>query len=206
MKDSDFLRADGVPMTKQEVRAVVLDRLELNAAGRFVDVGSGSGSVAVEAALRYPNLNVLAIEQKPSAVALTEENAKRFGCERIHILPQSAPCEFSGRVDAMFIGGSGGQLTELLDWALAHLVENGRLVMTFILQDNLNLALNHLRQCSVASLQCTQLLVSQMTPLGSSYYFKPNNPTFVVACKKVTPRDPQTSAEPISKQGEQSDG
>ncbi len=188
MKDSEFLRAEGVPMTKQEVRSVVLDRLELRAAGRFVDVGAGSGSVAVEAALRFPNLNVLAIEQSREAAELVRQNAERFGCERIHILPEKAPCEFTGRVDAIFIGGSGGVLGELLDWALAHLVENGRLVMTFILQDNLNQALAHLQTCAIDALQCTQLLVSQMTPLGSSYYFKPNNPTFVVSCKKLTSR------------------
>ena len=184
MKDSEFLRGETVPMTKREVRSVVLERLELNSASRFVDVGAGTGSVAIEAAIRHPNLNILAIEQKPQAVDLIKDNCQRFGCEQIRILAQTAPCDFTGHVDAMFIGGSGGNLTDIIDWSLQHLVEKGRLVLSFILQDNLSEALNHLKQCDVDDLDCCQILVSNYATLGKGYYFKPNNPTYVVSCKK----------------------
>ena len=77
MKDSEFQRAERVPMTKQEVRLVVLDRLELSNARCMVDIGAGSGSVAIEAALRHPQLSVVAIEKNPAALALIAENAIR---------------------------------------------------------------------------------------------------------------------------------
>ncbi|MBF9002592.1 MULTISPECIES: decarboxylating cobalt-precorrin-6B (C(15))-methyltransferase [Vibrio] len=184
MKDSEFLRGESVPMTKREVRSVVLERLELHRASRFVDVGAGTGSVAIEAAIRHPNLNILAIEKKPQALDLINDNCRKFGCEQIRIVNETAPCEITGHVDAIFIGGSGGNLTDIIDWALEHLVANGRLVLSFILQDNLSEALQHIEQCEVHDVECVQLLVSNKAKLGKGYYFKPNNPTFVLSCQK----------------------
>ncbi len=186
MKDSEFLRADKVPMTKQEVRAVVLDRLELGRAQRLIDVGAGTGSVAIEAALRFSELAVTAIEKNARALAIMRQNIKHHAVERIALIEAVAPCDLTGGADAIFIGGSGGNLTAIIDWALAHLTEQGRLVMTFILQDNLHQALEHLKHGPIRDLDCTQIMVSPMTPLGSSYYFKPNNPTFVMSCTKCT--------------------
>jgi len=185
MKDSEFIRVDRVPMTKQEVRSVLLDRLELQYARRLVDVGAGTGSVAIEAAIRYPNLHVLAIEKSVNAVSVIETNCQKFDCsERVRIIPHEAPYEVSGKVDAVFIGGSGGNLVDIIDWAFSLLIPKGKLVLNFILQENLQTALTHLQQKNVEDLECTQLLISTMTNLGKGSYFKPNNPTFILSCTK----------------------
>ncbi|PWI32251.1 cobalt-precorrin-6Y C(15)-methyltransferase [Vibrio albus] len=184
MKDSEFLRTDKVPMTKQEVRAVVLDRLELKEARRFVDIGAGTGSVAIEVALRVPQLEVTAVERKAEAVDIMLENMQQLKCQQIKLIRDEAPCELEGELDAVFIGGTGGNLEEIIQWALEKMVVGGRLVMTFILHDNLNQALTCLKSCPVEQLDCVQILASSMTSLGNSYYFKPNNPTFIVSCIK----------------------
>ena len=88
------------------------------------------------------------------------------------------------KADAIFMGGSGGHLTELIDWSMRQLHPAGRLVMTFILQENLNTALAHLDRPGVQGVDCLQLQVSSLTTLGSGHYFKPNNPVFVIACQK----------------------
>ena len=72
MKDSAFIRAK-VPMTKEEVRAISIDKLDLHKAKRMLDVGSGTGSVTIQAAVSFPNLEVVAIEQNEDAVALTKD-------------------------------------------------------------------------------------------------------------------------------------
>ncbi|MCE0495667.1 decarboxylating cobalt-precorrin-6B (C(15))-methyltransferase [Vibrio salinus] len=185
MKDSEFIRVEKVPMTKQEVRAVSLDKLDLQFARRFVDVGAGTGSIGIEAAVKYPNLHVLAIEKKQSAVSAIELNCQKFDCsERVRIIPHEAPCDLSGKVDAVFIGGSGGNIVDIIDWALSLLIPKGRLVLNFILQENLQTALAHLQSKNIEEFECTQLLVSTMTSLGQGSYFKPNNPTFILSCKK----------------------
>ena len=184
MKDAEFLRGEQVPMTKEEVRLIVLERLNLRQATTLIDVGAGTGSVALEAAIRHPELHVIAIEKNPSALRLIEENRQRFDCQKVKIIAAEAPCPLDIQADAIFIGGSGGNLTDITDWALTRLTKTGRLVLSFILLDNLNTALTHLKKCAVAELECTQLQISQMTTLGNGFYFKPNNPTFIISCKK----------------------
>jgi cobalt-precorrin-6B (C15)-methyltransferase len=184
MKDELFLRGARVPMTKEVVRTQALDRLQLHNAQRFIDIGAGTGSVSLEAAMRYPQLQVMAIERNPEALALMAENRELFGCPNVEIINGYAPIALNMMADAVFIGGSGGQLTELIDWSLAHLHPGGRLVMTFILLENLTCALTHLEQCAIRDVDCLQLQVANLATLGSGHYFKPNNPTYLISCLK----------------------
>lgn len=184
MKDELFLRGEKVPMTKEAVRALALSRLALHGARHLIDVGAGTGSVSIEAALSHPSLQVTAIERNPAALALLAENRRHFDCRNIEIIAGEAPLNVSEKADAIFIGGSGGNLTALIDWALEQLHEEGRLVLTFILQENLTVALEHLASCGVHPVDCLQLQVSGLTALGSGHYFKPNNPVFMISCQK----------------------
>ncbi len=185
MKDERFLRGHRIPMTKEVVRALVLERLELETARHFIDVGAGTGSVSIEAALRYPALDILAIERKDEALLLLAENIRHFGCHRIRIHAGVAPVPLDKTADAIFIGGTGGHLTEIIDWALLHLNAGGRLVMTFILLENFTQALAHLKSCQVTALDGREIQVGELTALGQGHFFKPNNPTYFIACQKI---------------------
>ena len=117
MKDELFLRGEKVPMTKEAVRALALAKLELHRASHLIDIGAGTGSVSIEAALQYPSLQVTAIERNPAALRLLDENRQHFACGNIEILPGEAPMVMTERADAIFMGGSGGRLDELIDWS-----------------------------------------------------------------------------------------
>ncbi|MBV8041988.1 decarboxylating cobalt-precorrin-6B (C(15))-methyltransferase [Pluralibacter sp.] len=184
MKDELFLRGETVPMTKEAVRALALAKLELHRARHLIDVGAGTGSVSIEAAMQFPSLHVTAIERNPAALRLLEENRQQFACSNIDILPGVAPVPVAEKADAVFMGGSGGHLTPLIDWSLRQLHPGGRLVMTFILMENLNTALAHLQQAGIQDVDCLQMQVSTFATLGAGHYFKPNNPVFVIACQK----------------------
>ncbi|AYN29213.1 MULTISPECIES: decarboxylating cobalt-precorrin-6B (C(15))-methyltransferase [Buttiauxella] len=184
MKDELFLRGAKVPMTKEVVRTVALARLALHQARHFIDVGAGTGSVSIEAALSHPELRVTAIERNPDALTLLAENRRHFDCCNIEIIAGEAPVMLGEKAEAIFIGGSGGNLTELIDWALEQLNPQGRLVLTFILQENLTTALDHLSSRGMHDFDCLQLQISELTALGCGHYFKPNNPTFMISCQK----------------------
>ena len=77
MKDELFLRGEKVPMTKEAVRALALSKLELHRASHLIDIGAGTGSVSIEAALQNPTLRVTAIERNPAALRLLAENCRR---------------------------------------------------------------------------------------------------------------------------------
>ena len=117
--DELFIRGD-VPMTKQEVRAVALAKLRLTATDTVWDVGAGTGSVSIEAALIARAGSVWAVERNATGVRLIRENADAFGCGNVHAVPGVAP-EALAKLpvpDAVFVGGSAGELPSIVEAAL----------------------------------------------------------------------------------------
>lgn len=116
LPDSAFLREEGVPMTKSEVRAVALSKLALTEDALCWDVGAGTGSVSVEMAIQARLGQVYAVERKPSALALLEENRRRFNLENLSAVGGSAPevLEALPPPTHVFLGGSSGKLREIL--------------------------------------------------------------------------------------------
>ena len=119
LPDEAFDR-DKVPMTKEEVRSVCLSKLALTRGAIVYDVGSGSGSVSVECARVATHGKVYAIEQKDSAIALTRQNAEKFGLVNLEVVPGTAPeaLEPLEVPTHAFIGGSSGNLRQITDLLL----------------------------------------------------------------------------------------
>ncbi len=120
LPDEAFDR-DETPMTKSEVRAVSLGKLELTPGAVVYDVGSGSGSVSVECARLAPMGHVYAVERKPGAAALTRHNAEKFGLENLTTVEGLAPEAFADlpAPTHAFLGGTAGNLDAILDALLA---------------------------------------------------------------------------------------
>lgn len=120
LPDSCFTRSEGVPMTKSEVRAIALSKLVLHKDSIVWDVGAGTGSVTIEAALKSPEGKVYAIEKKDNALFVLNENVKNFRVSNVIPVSGSAP-EVLGSLEApthVFIGGSSGNMREIIDIAL----------------------------------------------------------------------------------------
>ena len=115
MKDSLFIRGK-VPMTKAEVRAVSISKLELTPDAVVYDVGAGTGSVTIEMALQLPQGTVYAIERNPDAVDLLHQNCEKFSVSNVKIVPGLAQEVFAGLPVAThaFLGGTGGHVEEIL--------------------------------------------------------------------------------------------
>lgn len=120
LPDEAFLRNAGdkpvVPMTKSEVRAVVMSKLRLLADSVCWDVGAGTGSVSVEMALTAGKGKVYAIEKKPEAVDLLRQNISAFGLANIEVVEGSAPaaCADLPAPTHVFIGGSSGNVRDII--------------------------------------------------------------------------------------------
>lgn len=115
-RDDEFIRGK-VPMTKEEVRTISISKLGLDENAVVWDVGSGTGSIAVEIAGYSPKIEVYAIECKDEAVALIKENAAKFKVHNVKVCQRKAPqgLEELNKPSHVFIGGSGGELEEILD-------------------------------------------------------------------------------------------
>ena len=127
-----FIR-DIVPMTKEEVREISLCKLHLTEDSILYDIGSGTGSVTVEAAGLSDSVFVYAIERKEEAGVLTEQNRSRFHLDNVEIIRGKAPEALAGLKPAThaFIGGSGGNLKEIID-SLYRINPNMRVVMNAV--------------------------------------------------------------------------
>lgn len=173
-------------MTKEEIRAIIIDKLDLFGANTLLDVGAGTGSVSVQAAKLFPHLRVTAVEQKKEAVELIKQNCLHFGVETIEVIEGKAPlnplplCQY----DRIYVGGSGGNLVELIDWADRLLKPDCPLVLSFILVENAIKAYDYMSKKGWSELNMRQLEVSDWHALGSGHYFAPNNPTMIIYGKK----------------------
>jgi precorrin-6Y C5,15-methyltransferase (decarboxylating) len=135
LSEDDIRHSRGL-ITKSEIRAVTLHRLQLPAAGVFWDVGGGSGSISIEAARLNPGLTVYTVEHKEEELDNIRENIRRFGCFNIIPISGRAPEALVGlpSPDCVFIGGSGGSLAEIIAIAANRLAADGRLVVNGVIE------------------------------------------------------------------------
>ena len=183
MKNDEFIRGK-VPITKEEVRAISLNKLNLKNAKTFIDVGAGTGSVSIEAALTYDNLKVIAIERNDVAIDLINQNVNKFNLSNIEVIKDYAPIDLDVKADGIFLGGTGNNLEEIIKWSKDLLIPGGRLVANFILIDNFYDTLDLLKKYNFVNIDVSQLSINKLEKLGSRDYFKPHNPIFIISSEK----------------------
>jgi len=170
-------------ITAREVRAVALARLALRSGDIVWDIGAGSGSVGLEAArfCRY----LFAVEKNPEDAAIVRQNRARMGITNYTLLEARAPDGLSAWPDpnAIFMGGSGGNLAALMDLALTRLRPGGRLVMTFVTLENLTTALSVLKSWR-AKWDVTQIQASRSKPVLNLHRMRAENPVWILCAEK----------------------
>ena len=116
LSDEVFVR-DKVPITKSEVRAVIMSKLDICPDSICYDIGAGSGSISIEMARLAYEGKVYAIEKNQLAVELIKKNIHNFNAENIELIHAKAPAGLDNILDAdkIFIGGSSGELLSVMD-------------------------------------------------------------------------------------------
>lgn len=175
----------GGMITKREVRLLSICYLELHAGEVLWDVGAGSGSVAVEAARLSAGLQVHALERSSEAVKRIEANVSMFGLSNIRIVAGEAPEVFAELPDpdAVFVGGSGGRLADIVTAAVARLRKGGRFVMNCITIENFSLGWDCLRKQGLDP-AATSVQLAHSRPLGSLHCLDPENVIFILRAVK----------------------
>lgn len=185
--DSQFKqrKPDKGLITKREVRAVSLARMQLTAESIVWDIGAGSGSVGIEAAKLCRNGHVYAIEKNVADFAIAGDNARDFGLHNYSLINQKAPEGMADwpKPNAIFVGGSGGELSALIALCLAALQPQGCLVMNFVTLENLSVAVETLKQQG-ASWDVTQLQASRSQPILHMNRMQAENPVWIVCAQK----------------------
>ena len=172
-------------ITKREVRAVSLARMQLRADGIVWDIGAGSGSVGLEAARLCPDGYVYAIEKNAADAAIAAANRRDLGVHNYALIHARAPQGMEGwpDPDAVFIGGSGGELAELIRFTLARLKPHGWLVMNFVTFENVAAAMAVLK-ASEAQWDITQFQASRSRPILDMHRLAAENPVWVMCATR----------------------
>jgi precorrin-6Y C5,15-methyltransferase (decarboxylating) len=177
--DSCFIRGD-VPMTKEEIRIFSVSKLHLSSKSVVYDIGSGTGSVAVEIARLSPDIEVYAVEINSEGIKLINQNATNFGCSNIHAVQALAPAGLENLPTPThaFIGGTKGNLLAIIE-ALREKNPKIRIVGTAVTLETVAEMQNALKNLPVTDDDVVQVSVSRAEKVGGYRMMKANNPVFI---------------------------
>ena len=184
IEDEEFIRGD-VPMTKKEIRMVVMNEARIEEDSVVLDVGAGTGSISIEAALGAPKGHVYAIERFEKATDLIRQNQAKFGVENLTIIEAKAPegMEDLPELDAVIIGGSAGGMGTIMDEATRLLKVGGRLVVTAVTMETGYTILKELKGRPY-TYEGFQMQVSRFRKAGPYHLLNPLSPIFIVTAVK----------------------
>ena len=186
--DEFFERLEEVPITKEEIRVVQISKARLSPGQTVYDIGCGSGSVSIEAALQIkPSGKVYSIDFDPKAIELTKKNLTKFGISNITVITGNATEKISELpiADAIFIGGTGGDTKEILKLCESKLKIGGRIVIGTILIETLFAVLDIIEKLKFSEVDVTQITVSKSRKTSTGTMMLARNPVTIISATKI---------------------
>ena len=184
IKDSEFIRGN-CPMTKEDIRALSIWKMNLKEGAIVLDIGSGTGTITVQASKIARKGIIYAIEKDNEAIITTKNNLEKFKCNNV-VLDEGEALDIlktykdeNKRFDSIFIGGSGGNLEEIISISNDLLQSEGTIVMNFITLDNAYKAIETIKKLNY-QVDISQVNISKNR--GQSYMMIANNPIYIVQC------------------------
>ena len=186
--DEYFDRTENVPITKEEVRAIQVSKSRLCPGQIVYDIGCGSGSISIEAAIQVESSGkVLAIDYDEKAVELTKKNIEKFSLSNISVIFGNAKEKILDleEADAIFIGGTGGDTKEIVEISHNKLKSGGRIVIGIILIETLYSVLQVLDKLQFKSIDITQVTIAKSRKTSTGTMMLARNPVTIISATRV---------------------
>ena len=186
--DEEFERTESVPITKEEIRAIQISKARLNSGDTVFDIGCGSGSISVEAALQIgKDGKIFAIDIDSNATELTKKNLKKFQIDNVTVVEGNAKEKIQElpTANAIFIGGTGGDTKDIIEMCQDKLEAGGRLVVGIILIETFFSVLSILEQLKFTSIDITQITIGKSRKTSTGTMMLSRNPVTVISATKV---------------------
>jgi len=186
--DECFERTENVPITKEEIRVIQISKARLKPGQIVYDIGCGSGSISVEAALQVESSGkVLAVDYDENAIELTKKNMKKFGLSNISMIYGNAKEKILEleEADTIFIGGTGGDTKEIVELSENKLKSGGRIVIGIILIETLYSVLQILDKLQFESVDITQVTISKSRKTSTGTMMLARNPVTIISATKI---------------------
>lgn len=187
LPDSSFLSFGDRPslITKKEIRLAILGELALQPKQIVWDIGAGTGSVSIEIARLSPSSQIYAVEKTGMGATLITKNSQRFEVDNVNVVNDKAPEILLGlpEPNRIFIGGSGGDIIDILNLCSQKLTTKGIIVMSFATIEYQYQAINWLSN-NFWQYRLLQLQISRSTPIHHLTRFTPLNPVTIITAFK----------------------
>ena len=186
--DEYFERVEKVPITKEEVRVIQISKARLKPGQVVYDIGCGSGSISVEAALQIGSTGkVLAVDYDENAIDLTKKNMKKFDVSNISTIYGNAKEKILDleEADTIFIGGTGGDTKKIVELSQDKLKSGGRIVVGIILIETLYSVLQILDKLQFESIDITQVTISKSRKTTTGTMMLARNPVTIISATKI---------------------
>jgi len=185
--DELFERTEKVPITKEEVRVIQISKARLRPGQIVYDVGCGSGSISVEAAIQVESSGkIIAIDYDENAIELTKKNIKKFGLSNVSLIYGNAKEKITELepADAIFVGGTGKDTAEIVELCQNKLKAGGRIVIGTILIETLYTVLQVLDKLQFNSVDITQVTISKSRKTSTGTMMLARNPVTIISATK----------------------
>jgi cobalt-precorrin-6B (C15)-methyltransferase len=185
--DDLFERLPGIPMTKCEVRLLILGHLRLRSHSLLWDIGAGTGTIPVEAGLMCPAGKIIAIERDEDVAELLQSNCQKFGVKNVEIIVGSAPeCleALEATPDRIFVEG-GRVIKDILHYCWSRLADGGRVVAAASTLEGLFSVSESFAQLQVRNVEIVQSAVNRLEVKGNRQTFAAVNPIFILSGEKL---------------------
>lgn len=168
-------------ITKQEIRAISLSKLRLHSTSVLWDIGAGSGAISVEASFILSKGYVYAVEKNGDDRKNIEKNIQKFQRYNIEVIPATAPdgLDELPDPDAVFIGGSAGNMGIIISYILGRIQTGGRIVINVVSLENLNSAVAAVKVAGIEP-EITMVNISRSSGLLDLTRFEALNPVFII--------------------------
>lgn len=178
LSDEDFER-NNTPMTKEEIRVLILHKLKLCPDDVVWDVGAGTGSVSVECARQVPFGQVYAVERNLDAISLIQKNKEKFQTENLYVQEGDAADEIVRlpEPDKVFIGGSGRELDKILR-QIHELHKSVRVVISAVTIETIS-QISEILEKYDPDYDVIQATVGRGRKIGSYHIMDTNNPVMI---------------------------
>ena len=191
LDDEEFIRGK-VPMTKQEIRILTLVKARIQPDSIIYDIGAGTGSLSVEAARLAPEGRVYSLEKNPEGAKLIRANAANFALRNISVIEAEAPegIETLPLCNTVLIGGSSGNLKEIMDAIKSKLKIGGRVVINCVTVQTLLQAIDYFRSHERDyRYEAIQVQVTRLQQVGPYDMAKAVNPVYILTARRWKPGD-----------------
>ena len=185
--DKLFERLPGIPLSKREVRVLIISSLRMKPDSVFWDIGAGTGTIPVEIGLLCPQGQIIAIERDDEVARLIKRNCDRFGVDNVNVIQGSAPdClqNIEPKPNLVCIEG-GKPIKDILKQTWQYLQPEGRIVATVNSLENLYIISEGLSELQARNIEVVQSAVNRLETRGIHQTFAAVNPMFILSGEKL---------------------